>query len=47
MPNINSFSSLAQARVVIADWKHQYNHYRHSALSYQTPVSYAAGCTHR
>jgi transposase InsO family protein len=25
--NINSFWSLAQARVVISDWKHQYNHH--------------------
>ena len=29
--NINSFWSLAQARVVIADWKHGYNH-RHRFL---------------
>jgi putative transposase len=30
--NINSFWSLAQARVVISDWKHDYNyHRRHSA----------------
>lgn len=34
--NINSFWSLAQARVVISDWKHDYNHYRrHSALGYE------------
>jgi putative transposase len=26
--NINSFSSLAQARVVIGDWKYDYNHHR-------------------
>ena len=26
--NINSFWSLAQARVVIGDWKHDYNHHR-------------------
>ena len=26
--NINSFWSLAQARVVITDWKHDYNHHR-------------------
>jgi putative transposase len=31
--NIKSFWSLAQARVVISDWKHDYNHHRrHSAL---------------
>jgi putative transposase len=26
--NINSFWSLAQARVIITDWKHDYNHHR-------------------
>ncbi|OCB22688.1 integrase [Mycobacterium intracellulare subsp. yongonense] len=26
--NINSFWSMAQARVVISDWKHEYNHHR-------------------
>lgn len=46
--NINVFWSLAQARVVIADWKNEYNnHRRHSALGYQTPARYAADCTHR
>jgi putative transposase len=40
--NINSFWSLAQARVVISDWKHDYNHHRHSALDYQPPTRYAA-----
>jgi putative transposase len=46
--NINMFWSLTQARVVISDWKHEYNHHRlHSALGYQTPASYAAACTHR
>ena len=33
--NINTFWSLTQARVVISDWKHDYNHHRrHSALGY-------------
>jgi transposase InsO family protein len=46
--NINSFWSLAQARVVISDWKHDYNHHRrHSALGYQPPARYAATCAHR
>ena len=46
--NINSFWSLAQARVVIGDWKHDYNHYRrHSSLGYQPPARYAATCTHQ
>jgi putative transposase len=46
--NINMFWSLAQARVVIKDWKEDYNQRRrHSALGYQTPARYAAACTHR
>ena len=46
--NINVFWSLAQARVVISDWKRQYNWDRpHSALGYQSPARYAAICTHR
>ncbi|ACC38561.1 transposase, ISMyma01_aa2 [Mycobacterium marinum M] len=46
--NINSFWSLAQARVVIGDWKHEYNHHRrHSSLGYLPPARYAAACTHR
>jgi putative transposase len=39
--NINSFWSLAQARVVISEGKHDYNHHRHSALDYQPPTRYA------
>ena len=46
--NINVFWSLAQARVVISDWKEDYNHRRrHSSLGYQAPAVYAAACTHR
>jgi len=46
--NINIFWSLTQARVVIADWKGEYNHHRrHSALGYQTPAGYAISCPHR
>ncbi len=44
--NINIFWSLAQARVVIADWKEDYNHRRRHS-GYQTPAAYAAACTHR
>lgn len=41
--NINIFWSLAQARVVITDWKEDYNHRRrHSSPGYQTPVTFAA-----
>ncbi len=44
----NSFWSLAHARVIISDWKHDYNHHRrHSALSYRPPSRYAATCIHR
>lgn len=46
--NINLFWSLAHARVVIGDWKDEYNHHRrHSSLGYQTPAHYAAACTHQ
>jgi transposase InsO family protein len=46
--NINIFWSLTQARVIISDWKHEYNHHRpHSALDYQPPARYAASCMHR
>jgi transposase InsO family protein len=46
--NITMFWSLTQARVVITDWKEDYNHRRrHSALGYQAPAVYAAGCTHQ
>jgi putative transposase len=46
--NINIFWSLTHARVVITDWKEEYNnHRRHSALGYQTPSRYASACTHR
>jgi hypothetical protein len=36
------------ARVVITDWKHQYNHQRrHSSLGDLTPADYARHCTHK
>jgi putative transposase len=42
------FWSLAQARVVISDWKADDNHRRrHSALGYQAPAVYAAARTHQ
>ena len=45
--NINMFWSPAQARVVISDWKADYNHRRrHSAIGYQAPAVYAAARTH-
>jgi transposase InsO family protein len=46
--NINMFWSLAQARVVISDWKADYKHRRrHSALGYQAQLVYAAARTHQ
>lgn len=40
--NLNQFHSLLEARVVIGDWKHDYNqHHRHSSLGYLTPNEYA------
>jgi putative transposase len=46
--NITTFWSLTQARVVITDWKEDYNHRRrHRSLGYQAPAVYAAACTHR
>lgn len=46
--NRNCWPTLLEARVVIGDYKDDHNHrHRHSALGYQTPAEYAAGCTHR
>lgn len=45
--NINAFYSLTHARVVIEDWKEEYNTARpHSSLGYLTPAEYARTCTH-
>ena len=42
-PNINIFWSLTQVRVVITDWKQDYNHRRrHSSSGYQAQAVYAA-----
>jgi putative transposase len=46
--NINEFGSLTEARVVIEDWRTEYNTWRpHSSLGGLTPAEYAAQCTHR
>lgn len=40
--NLNVFWSIEYARIVISDWKVDYNHNRpHSALGYKTPHAYA------
>ena len=46
--NVNLFWSLAQARVVISDWKEDDNHRRrHSALGSQAPAVCAPACNHQ
>jgi putative transposase len=43
--NRELFLSLEEARWVIDHWRSDYNHHRpHSALEYQTPAAFAAGC---
>ena len=43
--NRELFLSFEEARWVIDRWRLDYNHHRiHSALDYQTPAAYAAGC---
>ena len=43
--NRELFLSLEEACWVIDRWRLDYNHYRiHTALNYQTPAAYAAGC---
>jgi len=45
--NRNHWTSLLEARVIIADFKDDHNHrHRHSSLGYLTPAEYAARCTH-
>ena len=41
---VELFSCLTEARVLIEDWRQDYNHHRpHSALGMMTPVAFAAG----
>ena len=43
--NRELFMDLREAKVVVEDYRLDYNHRRpHSALGYQTPASFAAGC---
>jgi transposase InsO family protein len=42
--SVELFSCLAEARVLIEDWRQDYNHYRpHSALGMMTPTRFALG----
>ncbi len=44
--NVEDFASLTEARVVIEDWRHEYNTYRpHQALGGLTPADYASQTT--
>ena len=44
--DIEELSCLAEARVVIGDWREDYNHHRpHSSLGMRTPAAFAAECT--
>jgi len=43
--NLEVFTSLAEARVVIGDYREHYNHRRpHSSLDYRPPAAFAAAC---
>ena len=43
--DVEQFSCLAEARVVIGDWRVDYNARRpHSALAMQTPDAFARAC---
>lgn len=42
--NMEVFDTLAQAKVVVSTWRHQYNEARpHSSLGYLTPIEYRQG----
>ena len=39
------FETLKEAKVLVEDWRLDYNHHRpHSSLEYQTPAAFAASC---
>jgi putative transposase len=46
--NITEFGSLTEARVLIEDWRNEYNTWRpHSSLGGLTPAEYADRCQHQ
>jgi putative transposase len=46
--NITEFGSLTEARVLIEDWRNEYNTWRpHSSLGGLTPAEYAEKCSHQ
>ena len=41
--DLELIDTLLEARVLLEDWRHEYNHYRpHQSLGYLTPAEYAA-----
>jgi putative transposase len=46
--DIKDFATLLEARVIIGDWRHAYNHDRpHNSPPYQAPAVYASTRTHQ
>ena len=46
--NLELFTSLLEAQVLIEDFRHEYNHHRpHSSINYQTPNEFATACKNR
>jgi len=46
--NLEVFDSLLEARVLVEDWRREYNHYRpHQSLNYTTPAAFARQWHHQ
>jgi transposase InsO family protein len=46
--NLEVFDSLLEARVLVEDWRREYNHYRpHQSLGYTTPAAFARQWHHQ
>jgi transposase InsO family protein len=44
---METFNTLFEAKVLIDDWRLEYNHYRpHMSLDYQTPAAFARQWRH-